>query len=106
MRAQAAELRKMAQQLEYMAEEVEVLEKTEPMVLNGINDVYATLTEVQKVAQLKSANFSRLHPDPANDPYPVNEKEVDAFIKARIGLWFESWIAGPITSLLNNGRWG
>lgn len=44
-----------------------------------------------------SASFSRIFPE---DTYPTNGKEADAFVKARMRLWFTTWIVTPMQDAL------
>lgn len=56
------------------------------------------LKDIERTARLKTANFS----GGGRVPYPTNEKEVDAFIKDRIGLWVATWIEYPIKSIIDS----
>ncbi|PTX14406.1 hypothetical protein C8N40_11171 [Pontibacter mucosus] len=95
--------RDMANKFNQLAYEAEEIEKIHPLWKAQAEDVKSVLEEMRRVATLESAHFSKISPD---DKYPTNEKEADAFIKARIDLWFKTWIVGPIDCLLKDGRWG
>ena len=67
--------------------------------LTRLKNIEFVLTEVLNKLKLESANFSRIN---SPNDFPKNEKEVDSFIKNRIELWLNTWIAGPIKSVLDH----
>jgi hypothetical protein len=46
---------------------------------------------------MEDANFSKVYPE---DSYPTSENEVTEFIKNRIKIYIDSWIAAPIKQAL------
>lgn len=51
------------------------------------------LKEALECSKLESANFTKIG---YRDGYPTNEIEADRFIKERVELHYETWIASPL----------
>ena len=62
------------------------------------------LTAARDSSKLELSEFGHIFPprpeEPDYVPYPTNEKEVTAFIKARVRLHHSSWITGPIEEVM------
>lgn len=60
--------------------------------------VIKLLIDAREASRLKRAVFTQIRP---TGLYPTCEAEVDRFIKNRIKLYIDTWVAGPIEEALS-----
>ena len=60
--------------------------------------VIKLLIDAKEASNLKRVVFSQIQP---TDSYPTCEAEVDSFIKHRIKIYIDTWVAGPIKEALS-----